>query len=284
MFSFFKRSRSNATGPQSTTPEVPRVPDGERIYAVGDIHGCLALLERLLAAIAANNASREPAKTTLVMLGDLIDRGPDSRGVVERALRLGNEFDDVIILRGNHEQFLLDALVQPQAVWDGWLSHGGRQTLASYGIPERFALSDPARLAQALRREIPVGHLDLFEAMPLSWRRGDYFFAHAGVRPALALERQSPRDLLMIRGEFLESDADHGAVVVHGHSIGEQIEVRPNRIGLDTGAYRTGILSAIRLEGAEREFLTVSDPGGMGIDEPAPAIQALPGRREFLKQ
>lgn len=272
MINFLKRRRSNATGPHSTTPAVPRVPEGQRIYAVGDVHGCLALLDRLLAAITADNGARAPASTTLVMVGDLIDRGLESRGVVERMMEVPEGFDTLVILRGNHEQFLLDALVQPEAVWDGWLSHGGRQTLASYGIPERLALGDPARLAEALRREIPIRHLDLFEAMPLSWRCGDYFFAHAGVRPRVALNRQATRDLLMIRGEFLESEADHGAVVVHGHSIGEQVEVRPNRIGLDTGAYRTGILSAVRLEAAEREFLTVSDPMVAGVCNPAAAV------------
>lgn len=281
MLSLFRRSRSAAATPHLTTPDVPRVPDGERIYAVGDVHGCLALFDRLLAAIAANNAARTLAETTLVMLGDLIDRGPESRGVVERTLRLTEEFGTVIMLRGNHEQFLLDALVRPQTVWDGWLSHGGRQTLASYRIPERLAMGDPARLAQALRREVPADHLDLFESMQLCWRSGDYFFAHAGVRPLVALNRQSPRDLLMIRGEFLDSEADHGAVVVHGHSIREQVEVRPNRIGLDTGAYRTGILSAVRLEGAEREFLTVSDSMDASIGDPEGVIHAELGSRGF---
>lgn len=267
MINFLKGRRSNAAGSRSATPAVPRVPDGERIYAIGDIHGCLALLDRLLTAIASDNAARDLARTTLVMVGDLIDRGPESRGVVERLLEAPEGFDSLVILRGNHEQFLLDALMRPQAVWEGWLSHGGRQTLASYGISERLAMSDPARFADALRREIPPSHLDLIAAMPLSWRCGDYFFAHAGVRPGVALSRQKARDLLMIRGEFLESEVDHGAVVVHGHSIGEQIEVRPNRIGLDTGAYRTGVLSAVRLEGAEREFLTVSDQGGANVGD-----------------
>lgn len=271
MLSFFKRRRAKTTGAHSTTPAVPRVPDGERIYAVGDVHGCLVLLDRLLAAIAADSAARAPARTTLVMMGDLIDRGPESRGVVERMLGLPDGIDTLVLLRGNHEQFLLDALEQPKAVWDGWLSHGGRHTLASYGIPERLAMGDPARLAEALRREIPPRHIDLIEAMPLSWRCGDYFFAHAGIRPRVPLDRQATRDLLMIRGEFLESEADHGAVVVHGHSICEQIEIRPNRIGLDTGAYRTGILSAVRLEGAEREFLTVADPEVTGDRDPIAA-------------
>lgn len=284
MFSFFKRRRSNAAGPQTTTPEVPRVPDGERVYAVGDVHGCLGLLDLLLAAIAADNAVRNPARTTLVMVGDLIDRGPHSRGVVDRMLGSADDFEAVVMLRGNHEQFLLDALVQPHSVWDGWLSHGGRQTLASYGIPERLAMTDPARLAEALRREIPARHLDLFEAMPLFWRCGDYFFAHAGVRPQVSLDHQSARDLLMIRSEFLESEADHGAVVVHGHSIREQVEVRSNRIGLDTGAYHTGILSAVRLEGAEREFLTVSVPVDADGSARAGDAQDETGPKEFLKQ
>ena len=218
------------------------------------------------------------------MVGDLIDRGPHSRGVVDRMLGSADNFDAVVMLRGNHEQFLLDALVQPQTVWDGWLSHGGRQTLASYGIPERLAMTDPARLAEALRREIPARHLDLFEAMPLFWRCGDYFFAHAGVRPQVSLDHQSARDLLMIRGEFLESEADHGAVVVHGHSIREQVEVRSNRIGLDTGAYHTGILSAVRLDGAEREFLTVSVPVDADGSARTGDAQDETGPKEFLKQ
>lgn len=272
MINFLKELRSSAAGSRFATPAVPRVPDGERVYAVGDVHGCLTLLNGLLTLLANDNARRDQARTTLVMLGDLIDRGPESRGVVERLLEVPTGFDSLVILRGNHEQFLLDALKRPQAVWDGWLSHGGRQTLASYGISERLAMSEPARFADALRREIPPRHLELFAEMPLSWRCGDYFFAHAGVRPGVTLDRQTARDLLMIRGEFLEADADHGAVVVHGHSIGEQTEVRPNRIGLDTGAYRTGILSAVRLEGGDQDFLTVSDQALANVGDPAVAV------------
>ena len=260
MLSFLKRRRM-----LPITPAIPQVPAGSRIYAIGDVHGCATLLDRLLATIAADGAARRPAHTTLVMLGDLIDRGPDSRQVVERMLAVPQGVDELIVLRGNHEQFLLDALDRPEQAWGGWLTHGGRQTLMSYGIPERFAMTEPARLGDALRREIPRKHLELIEGALLSWRAGDYFFTHAGVRPGVPLDRQADRDLLLIRRDFLECEDDFGAVVVHGHSIGEAIEDRPNRIGLDTGAYRTGVLSAVCLEGAERRFLSASDAEHAGV-------------------
>ncbi|MFC4293977.1 metallophosphoesterase family protein [Novosphingobium tardum] len=247
--------------PLAVTPERPAIPTGKRAYAIGDVHGRLDLLEQLVETIAADDAAREPAETHLILLGDLIDRGPQSRGVLDFLMTPPDFAHELVLLRGNHEQFLIDVLASPRDVWGGWLQHGGRQTLASYGVPERLAMGDPQRFGRALADAIPVSHLKMIEQMKLSYSMGDYLFVHAGVRPGVPLDRQSTRDLLTIRDEFLRSERDHGAVVVHGHSIIESVEELPNRIGLDTGAYRSGKLSALVLEGETRHFLSVQIAG-----------------------
>jgi len=233
----------------------PMLEAGVRVYAVGDIHGCTAELGRLMDAILSDRADWD-GTCHLVFLGDYVDRGPDSRGTVERLLAPPAGFE-VRYLRGNHEQTLLD-FVDDASLYRGWKDFGGRETLLSYGVtPPRF--DEPSALEEArlaFRSALPPSHLAFFHSLPLSLTIGSYFFAHAGVRPGVVLERQSAEDLMWIRDEFLLSPVDFGKVVVHGHTPTEQPVRRANRIGVDTGAYATGLLTAAVLEGETCRFLS----------------------------
>ncbi len=213
-----------------------------RVYAVGDVHGRRDLLLRLYDLILADLA-RDPVPAWLVHLGDYVDRGPDSHGVIEA---LCHAPLPLVALEGNHEQLMRRAGESVSAL-HGWLLNGGDAALASYGVdPHRG--DDPATLMARLRAALPPAHEVLLSSLLPSWRWAGYFFAHAGVRPGVALEAQAREDLLWIRQPFLEDTRDHGAVVVHGHTIRPAPVVRANRIGLDTGAYRSGRLTAAVLE------------------------------------
>jgi serine/threonine protein phosphatase 1 len=237
-------------------PSSPQIPDGQRVYAIGDVHGCLDLLDQLLDRIAEDNASRPAAEVTLVMLGDLVDRGHHSREVVGR-VRAGVLWAKTIALMGNHEAIMLEALDGNKDVLNQWLRFGGYETLISWGV-------SPDVLENATRDEIIAAARAVVEPSERAWlwqlrtslRIGDYYFVHAGVRPNVALDKQSDEDRLWIREDFLLSRKPHEAMIVHGHSIHEQVEERPNRIGIDTGAYMTGRLTAVALEGAERWFIS----------------------------
>ena len=242
--------------------EPARVPPGARIYAVGDVHGRLDLLQNLLALIEADDRSRAPAHAHLVMLGDLIDRGPASREVIDTFLRGGPAFAETHLLTGNHEEMLLRLLDEPTPeAMAHYLRYGGYETLQSYGAPERmlelFELYPP----EALTGLVPPEHRDFLRGLADSWAMGDYLFVHAGIRPNVAIAEQVAADLRWIRRPFLESEADHGVTVVHGHTISERPERRPNRIGIDTGAYATGVLTALGLEGTDQWLIaTAPDP------------------------
>jgi serine/threonine protein phosphatase 1 len=234
--------------------QTPRyaVPEGQRVYAVGDIHGRSDLFDRLLETIRADAGNDRP---TIVLLGDYVDRGPDSRGVVARLLALPG-WADWVCLKGNHEAAMLDAFADGPLTRK-WLDFGGRETLQSYGAPSSLIYGDDdAALVEAGRRLVPQSHIDLIAGLPLSHRIGDYLFVHAGLMPGRPLEDQGEEELLWIRGPFLDWKGDHGCVVVHGHSIVRDVTDRPNRIGIDTGAYRTNKLTAVALEGTERRFLS----------------------------
>lgn len=235
----------------------PRAPAGEIVYAVGDLHGRLDLLERLLPLIAADAAGSDAKRRFLVFLGDYVDRGPDSRGVIDRLMAGPLDGFEQVCLLGNHEAWLLDFLDDPGA-GAGWLMNGGAETLASYGVRAGFGLTNRGRL-DAVRTNflaaLPADHRAWLQALPLMWRRGDYAFVHAGVRPGVALDDQDARDLVWIREDFLWSEADFGAVVVHGHSICDAPESLENRICIDTGAFASGRLTCVALEGVERRFL-----------------------------
>lgn len=234
-------------------PPPYRIPDGLRVYAVGDIHGRLDLMEQLLAEVERDSRGHPDAR--LVFLGDYVDRGPDSRAVIERlaALKAGR---GAICLTGNHEAMMCAAL-DGRDPPDMWLANGGVAALASYGVEAAaFAGAGASEdLRQAVLAAIPPAHLAFLEGLELSATFGGYFFCHAGVRPGVALERQSAEDLVWIRRAFLSSTADFGKRVVHGHTPVAEVEILPNRIGVDTGAYATGRLSCVALEGADVRVL-----------------------------
>ena len=234
----------------------PSGPPGSRAYAIGDVHGRLDLLEDLLRRIEEDNRSRPPAKTWLVLLGDLIDRGPDSAGVIERFVGDPPRWARLVYLQGNHEEFFLNVLSGREETVGNWLTYGGYECAASYGVSQGATLNaTPAEIVDRLREAVPASHVAFLENMADSFRFGDYLFVHAGIRPGVAIDEQSQRDLRWIREGFLDCGDDHGVVVVHGHTIVEKVEQHPNRIALDTGAYRSGVLTAIGLEGTKRWFL-----------------------------
>lgn len=227
-----------------------RTPPGCRVYAVGDIHGRADLLARLLAAIAADSRRRRPARSILIFLGDYIDRGGDSRGVLNILLDgLPPSFEPVF-LRGNHEAMLLDCL-HGFSDAELWLRNGGLNTLESYGVDWRSVW----RSGDAFLKGMPHRHLIFLERLCACAILGDYFFSHAGVRPGTRLDQQSEHDLLWIRSEFLDHAGDFGKVVVHGHTPAPKAVDRSNRIGVDTRAWLTGRLTAVALEGDRRRFL-----------------------------
>ncbi|CAK0741074.1 serine/threonine protein phosphatase 1 [Azospirillaceae bacterium] len=234
------------------------LPPGVRIYAVGDIHGRLDLLVRIQEMISAD-AAKLPAEVlrVLVFLGDYIDRGPDARGVVDRLMTMPLPGFKTLCLRGNHEETMLHFL-EDLGAGAGWLAYGGVATMLSYGMRLPADLPPRQRLQSAqkmLREQLPVDHLHWLRGLPHYAELGGYIFVHAGIRPGVPLERQRDEDMVWIREEFLNSTADFGKVVVHGHTIAMQAESLPNRIGIDTGAYVTGHLTCVVLEGDRRRFI-----------------------------
>lgn len=236
---------------------VHAVPDGARIYAVGDIHGRLDLLDRLLGDIFADHERRGAGDVRLIFLGDLVDRGPDSRGVVDRLLALSQGAVPVRFLKGNHEEVFLRAVGGDLKALRFLLRIGGRATIMSYGFNEaEYAALDFEALAARLAERVPAEHVAFLSAFEDMIEVGDYLFVHAGIRPGVDFAEQKASDLRWIRDDFLDCRDDHGKLVVHGHSITDEVDVRPNRIGIDTGAFDSGQLTAIGLEGTERWFLS----------------------------
>ncbi len=238
------------------------IPAGRRVYAIGDVHGRLDLLDALLDRIHADDAARGPAETTVILLGDLIDRGPASAGVVRRAMAGDPRFAGLLTLRGNHEASLLSVLAGDLRWLKSWLAYGGRAALASWGVSHQLLAGDDGEaIAAAAQAAVPVGERMWLASLPAMRRIGDYAFVHAGVRPGIPLDDQAEDDLLWIREEFLDDDGDHGAVIVHGHTISRDPQARANRIGIDTGAYLSGMLTAVGLERGERWFLATGSDG-----------------------
>jgi len=245
-------------------PFPAEVPAGQRVYAIGDVHGRLDLLEDLLGRIHADDAALPPVETHVMVLGDLIDRGPASAGVVRRVMAGDARFASFTSLRGNHEQSLLSVLDGDTRWLASWLTYGGRAALLSWGVAEDLLdEGSPAEIAAAARAAVPVGERQWLAALPASRRIGGYLFVHAGVRPGVPLDRQSDEDMMWIRQEFLEDESEHGAVVIHGHTIFRAPQVRTNRIGIDTGAYISGTLTAVALEGREHRFLATAESGSL---------------------
>ncbi len=233
--------------------------DGHRIYAIGDIHGCLYELEEVQLRIVDDLDARPHAAPVVVYLGDLGDRGPHPRGVIENLIERLDEPLATHVLRGNHDRCLMDFLDLDEAAhtMDFWLrsAWGGRQTLASYGVTG-IDRHDIAEVQAAARAAVPRAHRDFLEGMLTSLRIGGYFFAHAGVRPGIPLDAQVEEDLAWIREPFLDDRRDFGAIVVHGHTVVRRVENRGNRIAVDTGAVFGGELSCLVLDGRDQMLLT----------------------------
>jgi serine/threonine protein phosphatase 1 len=237
---------------RSTRAAEPAGPLGYRAYVVGDVHGRVDLLEDLLAKIHAELQHRPAHATLLVFVGDLIDRGPQSAQVLERLRAYRRPEVQTIFLLGNHEEVMLRVLDGDTTLALDWLEFGGLECLQSYGSDAaqlRYMQGD--EVTDIARAVIPASHIDFVRGFFDSWRFGDYLFVHAGIRPGINLERQVRADVRWIREPFLSDDRDHGVVVVHGHTISEDVDKRRNRIGIDTGAYRTGVLTALAIEGTQ---------------------------------
>lgn len=236
------------------------IPAGRRVYAIGDIHGRDDLFGRLVAQIRADHAARPPAAMTLILLGDLVDRGADSSRVIDRAMQLREELDDVRLLIGNHEECFLAALTGDVRKLRYFYRIGGDATIRSYwGNPDDFESASFEELAEALPNLVPAEHVAFLGGGEDVIEVGDYVFVHAGIRPGVPLEKQSLSDLRWIREEFLDDLSDHGKMIVHGHTISAEPEERANRIGLDLGAFRSGTLAAMGLEGDSRWFIIASE-------------------------
>lgn len=232
-----------------------QIPYGATLYAVGDIHGRADLLDGLQRMIARDAEQAPGRRKVVVYLGDYVDRGPDSFAVVEGLIERPLAGFESVRLKGNHEDFLL-SFIDDASIGDVWLMNGGGATLASYGVETGgFGMDAMEQARLALIRALPAKHLDFFRGLALTYVAGDYLFVHAGVRPGVGLSHQKDHDLMWIRDDFLGSDADFGHVVVHGHSIRAEPDNRPNRIGIDTGAYHTGRLTCLVLEADTRRFL-----------------------------
>jgi serine/threonine protein phosphatase 1 len=230
--------------------------NNHRVYVVGDIHGRSDLLDRIVEEIKRDIEQQPAAETLTVTLGDYVDRGPDSRGVLDRLVC--NPFPTrYVALKGNHEE-LFEAFLSDPTVASQWRRLGGLETLHSYGVPVGSLMIGKGfeEASSALRQVVPQEHLSFLASLKLSISIGEYFLCHAGVRPGVPLEHQRAEDLLWIRGEFLNSTMSFGKVVVHGHTPTESPEVLPTRINIDTGAFVTGRLTCLVLEGPSRRFLS----------------------------
>ncbi|HYX46922.1 MAG TPA: metallophosphoesterase [Sphingomicrobium sp.] len=245
MFNFAPRRESGPSGAR-----------GWRAYVVGDIHGRLDLLDQLLDAVHDDIAKRKSRKILLVFVGDLIDRGPDSAKVVERLRTYRRNGVRAMFLLGNHEEVLLRILKGEADLITKWRWFGGTECLNSYGVDTtRLGELSESDALEVVRAAIPKQHVEFIESFDDSCRFGDYLFVHAGIRPGVEIDQQRQSDLRWIREPFLFDDTDHGFVVVHGHTIRPEVEIRPNRIAIDTGAYRTGVLTALAIDGNENWLL-----------------------------
>ncbi len=240
---------------------LPAVPAGTRYYAIGDIHGRLDLFKALIKAVEADDAEAGEAESHVILLGDLVDRGDDSAGVIARA-RKWQKKRSVRILAGNHEEMFLEAFDDID-VLRHFLKHGGRETILSYDItPKKFNAMSLDELFKALPEIVPAeerAYVEAFEEMIIA---GDYLFVHAGIDPARPIEEQKRSDMLWIRDRFLRHQGGFGKVVVHGHTIFPNVMDNGHRIGVDTGAFRSGVLTALVLEGTEKRILQAVDDNG----------------------
>jgi serine/threonine protein phosphatase 1 len=235
-------------GSRSRAKRRPALPQGVRIYAIGDVHGRLDLLDRVMSQIDANLAKAPVGKAIEVYLGDYIDRGPASRQVIDRLIGR-SRMRNTVYLKGNHETYVAEFIDNP-AILSDWRQYGGLETLMSYGLQPAIKAdaAEQAELAKAFKYMLPRSHREFLRALPLSVSCGDFFFVHAGVKPRVPLKEQREEDLLWIRDDFLLFEDEFEKVVVHGHTPVREPDIRANRINIDTGAYATGRLTCLVLE------------------------------------
>lgn len=240
----------------------PTLPSGVRVYAIGDIHGRLDLLDPLLAQIDEDRSARPVAKAIFVFLGDYIDRGPSSRATIDRLIAHGAT-NECIFLKGNHEQIAIKCL-SDRSLFDHWMRLGGVDTLISYGVSPKPSPDEMqvVRLQAAFHDALPQAHFRFFRDLQPSFSCGDFFFVHAGVRPSVELSRQKESDLLWIRDEFLSSNENFGKIVVHGHTPAREVEVASNRINIDTGAFATGRLTCLVVDEASLSVIESGEGAG----------------------
>jgi serine/threonine protein phosphatase 1 len=246
-------------------PQLAAVPAGMRYFVIGDIHGRLDLYDAMIAAIEAEIAAAPGLDHRVVLLGDLVDRGPDSAGVVSRT-RAWQQTRHVQVLAGNHEEMFLAAFEKPEALRH-FLKHGGRETVLSYGLStKQLATLDLEAIFELLPQLVPQTTRDYIAGFETMIRAGDYVFVHAGIDPARPLNEQKRSDLLWIRERFLNHEGPLEKVVVHGHTIFDQVMDCGNRIGIDTGAFRSGVLTALVLEGDQRRILQACASDGGPVE------------------
>ena len=240
MLGFLKSRRST---------KKPRLPEGTRIYALGDIHGRADLLKKMFTVIDADLARNPASRPIQVFLGDYVDRGPDSAGTLDLLIERGRHHETVC-LKGNHEAFMLEVLRDPGKLGE-WRKFGGLPTLMAYGLQPSLnpGAEEQVELIQTLAKRMPGTHLRFLEGLLPSFLCGDFFFVHAGVRPGVPLKEQTEADMLWIRDEFLNSEENFGKFIVHGHTPVREPDIRPNRINIDTGAYATGNLTLLTIQG-----------------------------------
>lgn len=230
-------------------------PEGMRIFAIGDVHGKLDLLEDMHARIHADIAANPTRDWRIVHLGDYVDRGPDSKGVLDFLVAAAGRDNRVLAVLGNHDEGFLEFLTYADPVGI-FAMHGGVQTALSYGVTIDF--EDPVSVNTgftALNRAVPQAHVDFIKRLPRAVSFGDFFFCHAGIRPGVALDRQDPEDLIWIRRDFLNDKRLHPKVIVHGHTPSSRPELLPNRVNVDTRAFQTGRLTALVIDGNEKRLI-----------------------------
>lgn len=251
-----QRLLSSLTLGRSQVAPVGAIPPGQRVYAIGDIHGRLDLLDKLLEQIKQDRIFRGPAETTIIFLGDLVDRGPDSAQVVERLRKFRPDQTTVRFLLGNHEEVFLKALAGEKGALPFFIRIGGKATILSYDISEAeyLAASYPA-LQTLLQARVPRAHIDFLSSFEDLIIIGDYAFVHAGVDPTSPLADQKSTTFRWIRDDFINHRGLLEKIVVHGHTISDSVEERSHRIGIDTGAFASGRLTAIGLERSNRWYL-----------------------------
>jgi len=248
-------------GKTSSTPlSNARIPDGRRVYAIGDIHGRNDLLNILIEKIVADDHERGEAQSEIIFLGDLVDRGPDSSGVIETAMALKRELGDVRFLMGNHEEVYLKAAEGDKKAVKFFNRIGGKETILSYDISiKEYMDMDHAELAERIPSLFPESHVKFVESFEDQIIIGDYAFVHAGIRPGIALSEQKPKDLRWIREEFLSEKKPHEKVIIYGHTINNDVVEKSNRIGIDTGAYYSEKLTAIGLQEADHWYIDTAE-------------------------